>query len=324
MLYYLSTISFIIYSLLVTVLFITSLISSFTTGHYLVSAFKVIVIIFLLYEIAVEWFVYHKPKKILFKEKVLSKNELYTFIAVFFGAVGSYLLNHNFQLGAVVASALIGILGAILIKKYAIPIYCGSFAGMVSSVLVEDLVLIILVALFSGILYTLGSETFKGFGGKLGATAYFGTLLGSFFYDTFAYTMTETYISIEHEVFIVFIVGALGTYLINKYLDTGAVLASALIGISGGLIQPNLMQSGSALAVALFCGTFIGMSKPAKLSSRLSVIIASLIGSTIYLYTASYFAGLGGKLGLIAFGSSVATAGFLNFRKSYKEKRLHQ
>ncbi len=115
-------------------------------------------------------------------------------------------------------------------------------------------------------------------------------------------------------MFIVFIIGSLGTYFINKQYKIGAVAASSLLGLTFGLLLPNIFSNGNSLAVALFCGTFIGMSTTSKLSTGISVIIASVIGTLIYLYTAPYFAGLGGKLGLIAFGSSIATAGIYNFK----------
>lgn len=320
MFYYLSILSYLIYSFLVTKLFATSLISSFNTGHFLVSLFKILILGFLIYEIIVEWLTYHRPKKEMLLKRQINKTDFYIFLSVLLSTLLSYLLNHTFALGAVVASSLIGIAGGLLLPSLAVSIYCGSFAGMVSSLLVDDPRSIIFVGFFAGLLYVFGSETFKGFGGKLGATAYFGTLLASIFFDTFNSTMTGNGITFQYEVFIVFIIGAIGTYLIKEQLKVNVVLASSLLGLLGGLLLPNMFSSGSSLAVALFCGTFIGMSTTSKLSTRVSVLVASLIGTIIYLYTAPYFAGLGGKLGLIAFGSSITTAGIYNFRSHISKK----
>lgn len=322
MFYYLSVLSFIVYSFIVTKLFVTSLMSSLKTGHVIISIFKIAVVILLLYEITVEWFVYHNPKKNTLKSKKISKDDYIIFISVFIGTLSSYLLNHTFELGPVVASALIGLIGGILVKKYAVPIYCGSFAGMVSSLVISSITDVIIVAIFSGLLYVLGSETFKGFGGKLGATAYFATLSASLFTDTITHTMTGGDISIQYDVFLVFIIGALGTYFINEHYKIGVVIASSLLGLTSGLILPNVLSNGSSLAVALFCGTFIGMSAAKKLSTRVSVVVASIIGTIIFLYTAPYFAGLGGKLGLIAFGSSISTAGLYNLKNNILSKHL--
>lgn len=314
MFYILSVLSYILYSFLVTSIFLTSLISSLSAGHILVSLLKIIVICLLIYEIIVEWRVYLYPKKYDLIDRPISKGDFYIFLSVFLGTLISYLMNHNFELGAVVASSLIGLIGGLLLPALAVPIYCGSFAGMVSSLLVTDTLAVASIGFFAGILYVSGSETFKGFGGKLGATAYFATLLASIFFETFNETMTGTSVTIQYDVFIVFIIGSLGTYFINKQYKLGAVVASSLLGLTFALILPNVFHNGNSLAVALFCGTFIGMSTTTKLTTRVSVIIASIIGTIIYLYTAPYFAGLGGKLGLIAFGSTIATAGIYNLK----------
>lgn len=320
MFYYLSVLSYFIYSLLVTTLFITSLISSLTESHILVSVLKIIVILFLVYEIIVEWRIYLSPKKEELLKRRFRRQDLYVFFSVFSGALGSYLMNYNFALGAVVASSLVGLLGGLLLPKYAVPIYCGSFAGMVSSLLVSDPLSVITVGLFAGVFFVAGTDTFKGFGGKLGATAYFGTLVTSMFFATFGDTMTGTAINLEYDVFIVFIVGSLATYYINVHHKTTVVVASSLVGLTFALILPNIFTDGHYLAIALFCGTFIGMSTPSKLSSKTSVTIASVIGTIIYLYTSPYFAGLGGKLGLIAFGATIATAGIYNLKSHLEEK----
>lgn len=314
MFYILSVLSFITYSFLVASLFITSLMSSLTSGHMFISFLKLGVIALLFYEIFIEWRIYLYPKKSSLLKRKLNLNDFYTFISVFLGALSSYYINHSFQLGAVVASSLVGLIGGLLIPKLAVPIYCGSFAGMVSSLLASNPLSVVLIGIFAGIFYVLGSETFKGFGGKLGATAYFATLFVSILFNRVGKTMTGNGISVHYDVFIVFIIGSLGTYFINERYDIGVVVASSLLGISFGLIFPNVFANGNSLAVALFCGTFIGMSTASKLTSRVSVIHASLIGTIIYLYTAPYFAGLGGKLGLIAFGSTIATAGLYNFK----------
>lgn len=319
MFYLLSILTYLVYSFLVSILFITSLVSSFTAGHLLVSLLKLIIIAFLLYEILVEWRVYLSPKKADLLKRRLNKHDLYIFLGVFLATMCSYLMNHNFALGAVVASSLIGLIGGLLLPKLAVPIYCGSFAGMVSSLLVADTLSVATVGFFTALLFVFGAETFKGFGGKLGATAYFGTLMASIFFNTFNETMTGGTISLDLDVFVVFIIGSLGSYLIHETYPIGAVVGSSLVGLTFGLILPNVFDNGVSLSVALFCGTFIGMSTASKLSTRISVIIASLIGAIIYLYTAPYFAGLGGKLGLIAFGSTIATAGIYNLKDHLRQ-----
>lgn len=315
MYFYLSVLSFILYSFLVLKLFLTSFVSSFSTGHYLISAAKLIIIVFLIYEFFTEWRVYLIPKKSKLIHKPFTKRDLFTFLSVLLSTICSYLIHHNVALGAVVASSLVGLIGALLISNYSVSIYCGSFAGMVSNLLTSNVFSLLTIGVLAGIFFVIGSETFRGFGGKLGATAYFATLLSSLFFKNLGETMTGLEVTLQVDVFIVFIIGSLGTYFINEKYQTGAVVASSLLGLTFGLILPNVFTNGHSLAVALFCGTFIGMSTTTKLSTKVSVMIATAIGTAIYLYTAPYFAGLGGKLGLIAFGSVIATAGLYNLKE---------
>ncbi len=84
-----------------------------------------------------------------------------SFLSVFLGALSSYLVNYNFALGAVVASSLIGLIGGLLLPSLAVPIYCGSFAGMVSSLLVSDTLSVITIGLLAGLLFVAGSERSK-------------------------------------------------------------------------------------------------------------------------------------------------------------------
>ncbi len=323
MYYMLSVLCFITYSFLVSKLFLTSLMSSLATGYYFISLLKLLVIFFLFYEFLVEWRVYLYPKRTILIGRLLTRRDSLVFLSVFGGTICSYYLNHSLSLGAVVASSLVGLVGGLLLPSLAIAIYCGSFAGMVSSLLASDPLSVIAIAFISSLFFVFGSETYKGFGGKLGATAYFATFITSIFFKTFSDTMTDTTISLRYDIFIVFIIGSLGTYYINDRYDISVVVASSLLGLTFGLIFPNIFDNGQSMAVALFCGTFIGMSSTSKLSTWISVMLASIIGTIIYLYTAPYFAGLGGKLGLIAFGSTISTAGLYNFRTSLSEYMKH-
>lgn len=317
--YYLSVISYIIYAILVVKLLVTSLISSVITGHFVASILKIIVLIFIFGIFLGEWRSNLKEHKSIFLNKKLTKNDLIIFLSVIAGTLLSYILNHNFGLGPVVASGIVGLLGGLLLPNYAVPIYSGSFAGMVSSMLIDNAFSILITGILAGVLFVSGLEVFKGYGGKLGATAYFGTLTASIFFDTISKTMTGDSITLQIEIFVVFMIGALGTYFINQRFHTGAVIASSILGLSSGLLLPVLFSSGDSLAVALFCGTFIGMSSITRLPSKVSIVIASIIGGIIFSYTAPYFGGLGGKLGLIVFGSSIATAGLYDLMRRYSE-----
>lgn len=313
--FYLSIIAYLIYMIIVVQLIITSIVSSFISQHFIITIFKGFIFLFLLYELLNEWFKYLSKKRAALLIKQYDIKYALIFASVLISTLLTYLLNHYIALGAVVSSALIGMIGATLFKDYDVPIYCGSFAGMVSINVIPNTYGILIVSALTGLFYIMGIEVFRGFGGKLGATAYFATLSAAFLTGRFNETMLNATVKLPPWIFIFFIIGAISTYVINIKLKTGVVLSSSIVGLIGGLILPNIFLAGTQMAIALFCGTFIGMSAAEKLCFKKCIIIASIVGSILFAYTNPYFSGLGGKLGLIAFSSSIATAGYYNLKK---------
>ena len=102
----------------------------------------------------------------------LDKAALKLFIAVLLGALLTYLL--HFLVGCpVLAAGIIGLLAALLVKPYQVPIYTGAFVGMSSS-LVFGFWPFILAALLASIVFVLVQPMFNGYGGKLGTIALSG------------------------------------------------------------------------------------------------------------------------------------------------------
>lgn len=97
-------------------------------------------------------------------------------VAAVAGAVVTYLLSVTGGLGPVVASALVGFIAGVIVRRVAVSAYCGSFVGMASPSLFSDLVLIAVAGLVAGLGLVAAREAFGGFGGKLGTLALFGTL----------------------------------------------------------------------------------------------------------------------------------------------------
>ncbi|MGM0435532.1 MAG: hypothetical protein ACQEQA_00600 [Bacillota bacterium] len=86
--------------------------------------------------------------------------------------------------------------------------------------------------------------------------------------------------------------GAVLTFLLAVCLDVNVVLASGLIGALAALfLKPY--------AVALFCGSFLGMSSP-EIFEFIPFLVASVFASLIYVIAKDVFNGFGGKLGTIA------------------------
>ena len=87
--------------------------------------------------------------------------------------------------------------------------------------------------------------------------------------------------------------GAILTFLLTVYFEVNVVLASGLIGTMAVLFMKPYQ-------VALFCGSFLGMSSP-EIFDLLPFVLASALASLIYVIAKDVFNGFGGKLGTIAF-----------------------
>ena len=106
------------------------------------------------------------------------------------------------------------------------------------------------------------------------------------------------------------VLGALITYILNVRLGHSAVLSSGAVGLAGGLLLPVLYPKfGQTLGVIVICASFAGMSGLERIPHEIYIVIAGIFCAFIFIYTVPYFAGAGGKLGTIAFGSVIAMYG---------------
>lgn len=94
------------------------------------------------------------------------------------GAVVTFLLANNLQLGTVVASALVGLTGAALFDSDgALVVYLGAFVGMSSPLRFPTLLPLAAAGLLGGVLFELLAESWSGVGGRLGTLAATGVLV---------------------------------------------------------------------------------------------------------------------------------------------------
>ncbi len=96
-----------------------------------------------------------------------------------------------------------------------------------------------------------------------------------------------------------FYIACLSCWLLQTQFDFSPVLASALIGFAGSF-YPN-----SGVQAVLYAGSFAGMCAPEHLASEYAIFGISVFGSSLYLFSKPHLKGFGGKLGTIAFISSV-------------------
>ena len=230
------------------------------------------------------------------------------FVAVVAGATVTFLVGVEFNLTPVVASALIGLIGATALKRLAVPIFCGSFVGMCSPEIFVSLGWVALAGLIAGLIFVAARDVFNGFGGKLGTIAFTGALAASVI---FGCRLTGPLIPGPEVTFWILgysVAGATATYLLSVRLANGPVVASALVGLAGGLLLPAAHGPvlGSTLAVIVFCASFVGMTATERLDRVALVSAAGLVCGVVFIFTVPHLGGAGGKLGTIAFGSTIA------------------
>ncbi len=248
-----------------------------------------------------------------------SKNSIniYTVFYTFLGGIITYHLNIHFSLGAVIASALTGIIGVTALKKYSIAIYCGSFVGMISGQLTAGWIEVYLTSLVAGFIFDISKDNFKGYGGKLGAIAFSSWILMYHFSD---FELLRPILDCKTgvEIIILSFIGVLLTFFLHAYINNDAVLSSSLVSLIGAMIFPVIFpESKEVFALLFMAATFAGMGSKEKLDGIHKILLTSVLVAFLFFYTFSNLGGIGGKLGTIAFVSIIASDGFFKFINNF-------
>jgi hypothetical protein len=299
-----------------------SLLSSINTQHYLIMSLKVLIFLLVSYQVLYEGFKLSNLKVVLKDHYPHFKNNFLVFIYVVLGGIATFFIANQLNLNAVLVSGFVGLVASITFKKYQIPIYCGSFAGMASILIFDHMGWMFLSSIFTGLLFVASQEVFKGFGGKLGATAFLGTFVTALITKNYQDTYLQMEIYIQWEVIIYFILGAVVTNRLHLITKKSTVFTSGMLGVLAGIVLPIVYQeNGLSLAAALFSGTFLGMTKIERFEKTRYFLLASIVGGIIFIYSQPYFNGLGGKLGSIAFISSMAMTSLKHLVLSFKKNK---
>lgn len=237
---------------------------------------------------------------------VCQMKDLYLVGAVAVGALASYWLNVDMKLGAVAASALVGMVSAVVAPAYAVPLYCGSFVGMASPKVFGSAQFLVAVAA-AGITYVLSQDVFNGFGGKLGTIACAGCCLSAVFTGRQFLSSPVPQWDAGLKIVVTATLAALAAYYVNVGIGKGPVMGSAIVGLVGGLVLPSLIpEVGSTLAAVCMCASFAGMSSKARIPSGVLMGAAGALVGFVFMFASPYLGGAGGKLGTTAFGSVIA------------------
>jgi hypothetical protein len=233
-------------------------------------------------------------------------------LAIVIGAIATFYLAKS-GMSAVFASSLVGIAGSLLFRRYEIEVFTGSFVGMSSIIFFTD-VGIVLAALIASLVYLMGKNVFVGIGGKLGTSAFAGTLSVALLLNVDVYTLDIAYINTTLPFWFILgtlIASAMASMLTNqlaqRWFKGSTVLGSSFIGILGYLLSLVLGAYSGLFAGTIFAASFAGMSQNKVLKSPQYFMIAGAITAILFLASSTYFLGLGGKMGTSAFIGVIAT-----------------
>jgi len=256
------------------------------------------------------------------------KKQFLTVFVAIIGCVITFSLNHGaiklngqiyylpLSLDAVVASALIGLIGGIVFRSHAAVNHSASFAGMSALIAIATIEQTIMVGVVVGIIYLLLEKMFGGVGGKLGTIGMLSTLIVATLLQSlnpYSYCNFTAWTVVTPTLVIASIVtGALGSaatlavreqLVLKIYKSNDAVIGSATVGLIGGLFLPYIPIVGSVLPLVLYEGSFTGMSSRKRLPGYPAFIIAGALAGAIFIVLYGLFPGCGGKLGFMAFSS---------------------
>ncbi|WP_413586929.1 hypothetical protein [Bdellovibrio sp. HCB274] len=94
-------------------------------------------------------------------------------------------------------------------------------------------------------------------------------------------------------------------FFFQAQLEFSVVASAALTGLLGTFIPDTKRIESTHVHANIYMGAFVAMGSKITQQGFWQILLVSAIGSLIYLVMSQYFKGMGGRLGLIAFISSL-------------------
>ncbi|WP_277577453.1 hypothetical protein [Bdellovibrio svalbardensis] len=102
-----------------------------------------------------------------------------------------------------------------------------------------------------------------------------------------------------------FLLGCSFCFFLQSQYQLTAVVAAALTGFLGSFIPDTKRIESTHVHATIYMGAFVAMGSRVVNAGPGQILLVSFLGSSIYFFMSPYFKGLGGRLGLIAFISSL-------------------
>lgn len=265
----------------------------------------------ILFGVLVSGFKYADEVQFVAENKGEWKIAVNALLANIAGALLTFWASQGLGIGPVLASAVVGLLGSLLLPKVGAEIYTGSFVGMCSKVIAPQFSWLLLAGMIAGLIYYLSRHVLVGFGGKLGTTAFTSVILVTLMVGAKLPSPTPQTSEFTWTIVLSAALAAGLTWLLADYKKLGAVCASSIVGLIGGFALPLLIpMAGSYHATAVFCASFVGMVSRERMPKLWMVVLAGAVAGAIFQFSASLFGGIGGKLGTIALASVLSVWGY--------------
>ncbi|WP_413560630.1 hypothetical protein [Bdellovibrio sp. HCB209] len=105
--------------------------------------------------------------------------------------------------------------------------------------------------------------------------------------------------------FITFLIGCMVCFYFQAKWGMDVVTSAALTGLLGTFIPETKRIESNHIHANIYMGAFVAMGSKVTEQGFWEILLVSAIGSLIYFAMLRYFKGMGGRLGLIAFISSL-------------------
>lgn len=232
--------------------------------------------------------------------------------------------------------------------------FCGTFAGMTSAPLLtweracpalslDFLTRALVLSAITGASYAVVELLtprfprgfFRGYGGRLGAIAFLSVLLhvaiGERFEPSFQSPVVASLPAplVAAPLKLLAAPFALAGALISKEVKSTVsrsninygVVTTAITGIIGGILVVKIPVHGYLLAQAWYAGAFVGMTSFDEVMPQRDFAFAGALSGVLLVAAEGAFAGVGGKLGLVAFAAVTASRAVRKLARS--ASRLH-
>ena len=94
------------------------------------------------------------------------------------------------------------------------------------------------------------------------------------------------------------LIGTLCTYSLQTYLYINPILSAGIVGFSS-----TFFERKKNISIPIYCGAFVGMTNPNHHFPFWLMTLNGTIAGILFCFGKSYYGGIGGKLGTIAFAS---------------------